>query len=71
VLLPAVCLQVRSWAFGAALQLPYAPVVAVRDAFVANLFDPTHFLDHTNYDCGPLPVVSRPGPGDRQVLASR
>eukprot|EP00879_Flechtneria_rotunda_P027880 GHRR01029922.1.p2 GENE.GHRR01029922.1~~GHRR01029922.1.p2 ORF type:complete len:114 (-),score=35.17 GHRR01029922.1:449-790(-) len=47
-------ITVRSYAFGAALQLPYAPVVAARDLFVQTLFQPTHFLDHTSYDCGTL-----------------
>jgi hypothetical protein len=47
-------LTVRSFAFGAALQLPYPPVVAVRDAFVKTLFSPSHFLDHATFDCGQL-----------------
>jgi len=45
-------LTVRSWAFGTALQLPYPPVTAFRDAFISSLFSPAHFLDHTAYDCG-------------------
>lgn len=47
-------LTVRSYAFGAALQLPYAPVIAARDLFMENLFQPAHFLDHTEFDCGGL-----------------
>ena len=30
------------------------PVVAARDAFVANLFNASHFLDHAAFDCGVL-----------------
>jgi 2-polyprenyl-6-methoxyphenol hydroxylase-like FAD-dependent oxidoreductase len=45
-------LAVRAWAFGAALQLPFPPVNAVRDAFIEKGFSPAHFLDHTAYDCG-------------------
>jgi 2-polyprenyl-6-methoxyphenol hydroxylase-like FAD-dependent oxidoreductase len=44
-------LAVRSAAVGFALQLPYAPVVALRDAVVERVFKPTGFLDHTRYDC--------------------
>jgi 2-polyprenyl-6-methoxyphenol hydroxylase-like FAD-dependent oxidoreductase len=47
-------LTLRSYAFGAALQLPFAPVVAVRDAFVEAAFRPGHFLDHTSFDVGAL-----------------
>jgi 2-polyprenyl-6-methoxyphenol hydroxylase-like FAD-dependent oxidoreductase len=47
-------LTLRSWAFGAALQLPYAPVVAVRDAVIEHRFSPAEFLAHTAYDCGTL-----------------
>jgi 2-polyprenyl-6-methoxyphenol hydroxylase-like FAD-dependent oxidoreductase len=49
-------LTVRSHAMGAALPLPLAPVVAARDAFVARLFSPAHFLDHAAFDCGTLPA---------------
>jgi 2-polyprenyl-6-methoxyphenol hydroxylase-like FAD-dependent oxidoreductase len=45
-------LTVRAWAFGAALQLPFPPVNAARDAFIERAFSPAHFLDHTTYDCG-------------------
>lgn len=45
-------LTVRAWAFGAALQLPWPPVTAARDAFISRAFSPAHFLDHTAYDCG-------------------
>lgn len=47
-------LTVRSFAMGALLQLPLAPVVAVRDAFVSQRFSPAHFLDHAAFDCGTL-----------------
>jgi 2-polyprenyl-6-methoxyphenol hydroxylase-like FAD-dependent oxidoreductase len=49
-------LTVRSWAFGAALQLPFPPVLAARDFVMEKLFSPSHFLDHTLYDCGRLPA---------------
>jgi 2-polyprenyl-6-methoxyphenol hydroxylase-like FAD-dependent oxidoreductase len=52
-------LVVRSWAFGFALQMPYAPVLAARDWFVENAFSPAHFLDHTAFDCGKLPAPLR------------
>ncbi len=29
-------------------------VLAVRDLFVSTLFSPSHFLDHTTFDCGTL-----------------
>ena len=47
-------LTIRSYAFGAALQIPFGPVCAVRDVFVENAFQPAHFLDHTAFDCGSL-----------------
>jgi len=47
-------LTVRSYAMGALLQLGQPPVVAVRDAFVEKVFNPSHFLDHAMYDCGTL-----------------
>ncbi|KAG2451908.1 hypothetical protein HYH02_003683 [Chlamydomonas schloesseri] len=47
-------LTVRSNLMGQALQIPLAPVVAVRNAFVKAAFRPGHFLDHTAYDCGRL-----------------
>ncbi|KAI8474171.1 MAG: hypothetical protein J3K34DRAFT_518475 [Monoraphidium minutum] len=50
----ALPLTVRSWAFGAALQLPFPPVLAARDAFMARAFSPAHFLDHTAFDVGVL-----------------
>lgn len=48
----ALPLTLRSWAFGAALQLPWPPVTAARDAFISKGFRPGHFMDHTAYDCG-------------------
>lgn len=47
-------LTVRSYAFGAALQIPLEPVCALRDLFVEKAFQPSHFLDHTAFDCGTL-----------------
>jgi len=47
-------LTVRSNLMGAALQLPLPPVILARDWFVANLFNPGHFLDHATFDCGKL-----------------
>lgn len=47
-------LTVRSHLMGAALQIPLQPVCAVRNAFVRTAFQPSHFLDHTAYDCGTL-----------------
>jgi 2-polyprenyl-6-methoxyphenol hydroxylase-like FAD-dependent oxidoreductase len=47
-------LTVRARGMGFALQLPLPPVVAARDAFVANLFNASHFLDHAAFDCGAL-----------------
>ncbi|KXZ53582.1 hypothetical protein GPECTOR_6g499 [Gonium pectorale] len=47
-------LTVRSNLMGAALQLPQPPVLALRNAFVAAAFSPSHFLDHTAFDCGEL-----------------
>ena len=47
-------LTVRSHLMGAALQLPWPPVVAARDAFVSTAFNPAHFLDHASFDCGSL-----------------
>ncbi len=32
----------------------YPQVCAVRNAFVRAAFQPSHFLDHTAYDCGTL-----------------
>lgn len=52
-------LTIRSWVFGTVLQIPFPPVTAARDAFISTAFSPSHFLDHTNYDCGTLPVVSK------------
>jgi len=50
-------LTVRSYAFGAALQIPFEPICTVRDLFVENFFQPAHFLDHTAFDCGTLQSV--------------
>ncbi|PNH01883.1 Zeaxanthin epoxidase, chloroplastic [Tetrabaena socialis] len=47
-------LTVRSNLMGAALQTPLQPVCAVRNAFVRTVFQPSHFLDHTTFDCGTL-----------------
>jgi 2-polyprenyl-6-methoxyphenol hydroxylase-like FAD-dependent oxidoreductase len=44
-------LTLRSAAVGFALQLPYAPVVAVRDLVIERVFRPKGFLEHTRYDC--------------------
>lgn len=44
-------LTLRSAAVGFALQLPYPPVVALRDAVIERVFRPAGFLDHTRYDC--------------------
>jgi len=49
-------LVLRSHAMGAALQIGQAPVCAARDAFVERAFSPAHFLDHTRFDCGDLPM---------------
>lgn len=51
-------LTLRSHLFGAALQLPFEPICAVRDAFVERAFNPSHFLDHTAYDCGSLQATA-------------
>lgn len=50
-------LTVRSYAFGAALQIPFEPICTVRDLFVEKFFQPAHFLDHTAFDCGTLQSV--------------
>lgn len=47
-------LTVRSNLMGAALQLPFPPVLLCRDYFVEKLFNPGHFLDHATFDCGKL-----------------
>jgi 2-polyprenyl-6-methoxyphenol hydroxylase-like FAD-dependent oxidoreductase len=44
-------LTLRSAAVGFALQLPFPPVVALRDTVIERVFNPTGFLDHTRYDC--------------------
>lgn len=49
-----LAITVRAYVFGAALQIPLEPVCAVRDLVLQNRFDPSHFLDHTSYDCGTL-----------------
>lgn len=36
------------------LPLPTLQVCLVRDTFVSTLFNPSHFLDHTTFDCGKL-----------------
>eukprot|EP00884_Botryococcus_braunii_P021777 jgi/Botrbrau1/8283/Bobra.0251s0012.1 len=45
-------LQVRSYAYGAALQLPFLPVVAARNLVAPLVFRPKEFLSHTEYNCG-------------------
>ncbi|KAL3131346.1 hypothetical protein ABBQ38_000632 [Trebouxia sp. C0009 RCD-2024] len=47
-------ITIRSNLMGQALQIPFAPVCAVRDFVVKNIYSPRHFLDHANYDCGRL-----------------
>ncbi|KAK9867118.1 hypothetical protein WJX84_005919 [Apatococcus fuscideae] len=47
-------LAARSWGMGAALQLPFPPVTAVRNFVVSNMYNPAGFLDHALYDCGSL-----------------
>lgn len=42
-------LTIRAHLMGAALQLPLAPVVALRDLVVEKAFSPSHFLDHTKW----------------------
>ena len=44
-------LTLRAAAVGFALQLPYPPVVALRDAVIERVFRPAGFLKHTRYDC--------------------
>ena len=36
---------------GSLLQIDNPLVTAARDAVVSRAFDPSSFLDHTNYDC--------------------
>jgi hypothetical protein len=47
-------LTLRSNAMGALLQIGLPPVVAARDLYTSTLFSPSHFLDHTEFDAGPL-----------------
>lgn len=47
-------ITLRSALFGQALQIPFAPVCAIRNKFVASAFSPAHFLDHASFDCGSL-----------------
>lgn len=49
-----LAITVRAYAMGAALQIPLQPVCSIRDFVLENRFDPSHFLDHTSYDCGTL-----------------
>lgn len=50
-------LTVRSYAMGAALQIPYAPICFLRDKVALPIVLKTdHFLDHALFDCGSLPV---------------
>ena len=44
-------LTVRANVMGQLLQIDNPVVCTLRDAVVENAYDPSHFLDHTNYDC--------------------
>ena len=44
-------LTVRAGVMGSLLQIDNPLVTAARDAVVSRAFDPSSFLDHTNYDC--------------------
>ncbi|MEW5319752.1 MAG: hypothetical protein WDW38_010884 [Sanguina aurantia] len=48
---------VRSNLIGFAFQMDNPLVCQARNTFVKKLFSPVHFLDHTSYDCGKLPVL--------------
>lgn len=45
-------LAVRSRGMGAVLQSPLPPVVFARDTVISTVFQPSHFFDHTLFDCG-------------------
>ena len=51
----ALPLTLRSYAFGALLQLPQPLVCRARNLVIGRLPVERHFLDHTTYDCGTLP----------------
>eukprot|EP00775_Hariotina_reticulata_P009423 gene9423-9589_t len=55
-------LTIRGNLFGAALQIPYQPVPAIRDLVIEKRLNPAGFLDHTLYDCGILgtPAAAMP-----------
>lgn len=44
-------LTVRAGVMGSLLQIDNPLVTAARDAVVSRAFDPSSFLNHTNYDC--------------------
>eukprot|EP00798_Chlamydomonas_sp_ICE-L_P020504 gene20504-27295_t len=50
-------LTVRAHLMGAALQIDNPVVCTVRDTFISNFFDPSHFLDHTSVS---LPKLAAP-----------
>ncbi|CAL5223561.1 g6095 [Coccomyxa viridis] len=47
-------ISVKSNLMGAALQIPFAPVVAARNYAVENILSTKGVLDHAMYDCGTL-----------------
>ncbi|KAK9809571.1 hypothetical protein WJX73_002978 [Symbiochloris irregularis] len=47
-------ITIRSHLMGRILQLPQAPVCAVRNAFISKALPISNFMGHTMYDCGPL-----------------
>jgi 2-polyprenyl-6-methoxyphenol hydroxylase-like FAD-dependent oxidoreductase len=49
-----LAITVRANAMGAALQISFEPVCSIRDLVIERNMDPSHFLDHTSYDCGTL-----------------
>lgn len=52
-------LAAKSRRMGVLLQLPYWPVCFVRDNLaVPIIVQPSHFMNHTLYDCGTLPVAA-------------
>jgi 2-polyprenyl-6-methoxyphenol hydroxylase-like FAD-dependent oxidoreductase len=50
-------LTIRGNLFGAALQIPDQPVLAIRNLVIEKRFNPASFLDHTLYDCGSLQAL--------------
>eukprot|EP00898_Chlorokybus_atmophyticus_P008397 jgi/Chlat1/8559/Chrsp82S07978 len=49
----------RSRFVGFVLQMPYEPVCALRDTVMPVFLPISHFLDHTNFDCGKVPERRR------------